>query len=76
VGNVNIINEQTYIYVYLYIYIYVYICIYIGVSEGQFVEAGQQLAVVEAMKMQNVLRAAKAGTIKKVCVCMYRASHD
>jgi len=38
----------------------------LGVSEGQFVEAGQQLAVVEAMKMQNVLRAAKAGTIKKV----------
>ena len=33
---------------------------------GQYVEAGQQLAVVEAMKMQNVLRAAKSGVIKNV----------
>lgn len=30
------------------------------------VEEGQELAVVEAMKMQNILRAAKAGAIKKV----------
>lgn len=33
---------------------------------GQRVEVGQQLAVVEAMKMQNVLRAERAGVIKAV----------
>ena len=33
---------------------------------GQRVEAGQQLAVVEAMKMQNVLRAERAGVIAAV----------
>jgi len=36
------------------------------VGEGDRVEAGQPLAVVEAMKMENILRAEKAGTIKKV----------
>jgi hypothetical protein len=33
---------------------------------GDKVEAGQPLAVVEAMKMENILRAEKAGTVKKV----------
>jgi len=33
---------------------------------GQVVEVGQQLAVVEAMKMQNVLRAQKKGVVKAV----------
>ena len=37
-----------------------------SVKEGQAVELGQQLVVVEAMKMQNVLRAAKAGIIKEI----------
>jgi propionyl-CoA carboxylase alpha chain len=36
------------------------------VSEGDSVEAGQPLAVVEAMKMENILRAQKAGTVAKV----------
>jgi propionyl-CoA carboxylase alpha chain len=36
------------------------------VGEGDEVEAGQPLAVVEAMKMENILRAEKAGTVKKV----------
>jgi propionyl-CoA carboxylase alpha chain len=36
------------------------------VGEGERVEAGQPLAVVEAMKMENILRAEKAGTVKKV----------
>ena len=36
------------------------------VGEGERVEAGQALAVVEAMKMENILRAEKAGTVKKV----------
>jgi len=34
------------------------------VGEGDRVEPGQPLATVEAMKMENVLRAAKAGTVK------------
>lgn len=29
-------------------------------------EAGQQLAVIEAMKMQNILRAEKLSTVKNV----------
>ena len=36
------------------------------VREGEHVEAGQPLAVVEAMKMENILRAEKAGTVSKV----------
>ena len=36
------------------------------VKEGDKVEAGQPLAVIEAMKMENILRAAKAGVVKSV----------
>ena len=36
------------------------------VAEGDHIEAGQPLAVVEAMKMENILRAEKAGTVKAV----------
>ncbi len=38
----------------------------IAVAEGQEVKAGEALAVVEAMKMQNVLRAERDGTVKKI----------
>jgi propionyl-CoA carboxylase alpha chain len=38
----------------------------IAVSEGQEVKAGESLAVIEAMKMQNVLRAEQDGTVKKI----------
>jgi len=38
----------------------------IAVTEGQEVKAGETLAVVEAMKMQNVLRAERDGTVKKI----------
>jgi propionyl-CoA carboxylase alpha chain len=38
----------------------------ISVAEGDQVEAGQPLAVVEAMKMENILRAEKAGVVKAV----------
>jgi propionyl-CoA carboxylase alpha chain len=38
----------------------------IAVSEGQEVKAGETLAVVEAMKMENVLRAERDGTVKKI----------
>ena len=36
------------------------------VGEGDKVEAGQPLAVIEAMKMENILRAQKAGVVKSV----------
>ena len=36
------------------------------VGAGDAVEAGQPLAVVEAMKMENILRAQKAGRVKAV----------
>ncbi|KPL68595.1 acetyl-CoA carboxylase [Erythrobacter sp. SG61-1L] len=36
------------------------------VVEGQAVEPGQPLATVEAMKMENILRAEKSGTIKQI----------
>ena len=38
----------------------------LDVKEGDAVEAGQPLAVVEAMKMENILRAEKAGTVKSI----------
>jgi len=38
----------------------------IHATEGAKVEAGQPLAVVEAMKMENILRAEKAGVVKSV----------
>jgi len=38
----------------------------VHVAEGAKVEAGQPLAVVEAMKMENILRAEKAGVVKTV----------
>ncbi|MFC7331539.1 acetyl-CoA carboxylase biotin carboxylase subunit [Rhodocista pekingensis] len=40
----------------------------IAVKEGDKVEAGQELAVVEAMKMENILRADATGIVKKVYV--------
>jgi propionyl-CoA carboxylase alpha subunit len=38
----------------------------IAVVEGQEVKAGETLAVVEAMKMENVLRAERDGTVKAI----------
>jgi propionyl-CoA carboxylase alpha chain len=38
----------------------------IGVKEGQQVRAGETLAVVEAMKMENVLRAEQDATVSRV----------
>jgi propionyl-CoA carboxylase alpha chain len=38
----------------------------IAVVEGQEVKAGETLAVVEAMKMENVLRAERDGVVKKI----------
>ena len=36
------------------------------VSEGEAVQPGQPLATVEAMKMENILRAEKAATVSKI----------
>jgi propionyl-CoA carboxylase alpha chain len=38
----------------------------IDVTEGQEVKVGETLAVVEAMKMQNVLRAERDGVVKTI----------
>jgi propionyl-CoA carboxylase alpha chain len=38
----------------------------IHVAEGEEVQAGQQLATVEAMKMENVLRAERNATVKSI----------
>ncbi len=38
----------------------------LDVKEGDHVQPGQPLAVVEAMKMENILRAEKAATVKTV----------
>ena len=40
----------------------------IAVSEGQEVKEGEALAVVEAMKMENVLRAERDGVVKRIRV--------
>ena len=41
-------------------------CVSIAVAEGQEVKAGETLAVVEAMKMENVLRAERDGVVKVI----------
>ena len=38
----------------------------IEVKEGEEVKAGQALAVVEAMKMENILRAERDATVGKI----------
>ena len=40
----------------------------LAVAEGDSVKAGEELAVVEAMKLENVLRAERDGVIKKIHV--------
>ena len=38
----------------------------LAVQEGDVVKAGEELAIVEAMKMENVLRAAQDGSVKEL----------
>ena len=38
----------------------------VGVAAGDTIQAGQEVCVVEAMKMQNVLRAPRAGVVLEV----------
>ncbi|PYO60818.1 MAG: hypothetical protein DMD49_05640 [Gemmatimonadetes bacterium] len=45
----------------------------VAVTEGQRVEAGAELVVVEAMKMENQLRAPRAGVVAKVHVAVGEA---
>jgi biotin carboxyl carrier protein len=40
------------------------------VAAGDSVEAGQQVLVVEAMKMQNELRAPREGSVERVGVAV------
>ena len=40
----------------------------VPVKEGQQVEVGQVLCVLEAMKMKNPIRATHPGTISEICV--------
>ncbi len=40
----------------------------VAVEQGETVEAGQALATVEAMKMENILRAERRGVVKRVAV--------
>jgi propionyl-CoA carboxylase alpha chain len=40
--------------------------VHVAVQPGQAVQAGERLAVIEAMKMENVLTAARDGTVKEV----------
>jgi biotin carboxyl carrier protein len=37
-------------------------------KEGEAIEAGKGVLVVEAMKMQNELKATKSGTVQRICV--------
>jgi propionyl-CoA carboxylase alpha chain len=38
----------------------------LAVKPGQQVQAGERLAVIEAMKMENILVAAQDGTVKEL----------
>ena len=40
----------------------------IMVSEGDEFEAGEVIAVVEAMKMENEIKPDKAGVVREICV--------
>jgi len=38
----------------------------VGVVVGQHVQAGERLAVIEAMKMENILTAAQDGVVAEI----------
>ena len=40
----------------------------LAVEEGDHVEVGQELCIVEAMKMQNIVRAPRSGVIGKIMI--------
>ena len=45
----------------------------IGVKPGDTLARGQVVAVLEAMKMQNSIKASRAGTVAEVCVTVGQA---
>jgi len=45
----------------------------VSVAVGDAIERGQQVAVLEAMKMNNVIRSPRAGTIGELCVAAGQA---
>lgn len=45
----------------------------VNVKEGDAVVRGQQIAVLEAMKMQNSIKSPRAGTIAEICVAAGQA---
>ena len=40
----------------------------LDVSEGEEIQEGQALCTIEAMKMENILRAEKRGSVSKINV--------
>src|SRR5205809_105484 len=48
----------------------------VEVSEGQVVEVGEGLVVVEAMKMENELRASSRGVVEQIHVSAGQRVHD
>jgi propionyl-CoA carboxylase alpha chain len=40
----------------------------LDVEAGQSVRSGEQVAIIEAMKMQNIIRAERDGVVKAVLV--------
>ena len=44
----------------------------VAVKPGQAVQAGERLAVIEAMKMENILVAAQDGTVAEVLAAQGR----
>ena len=45
----------------------------VNVKPGDTVVRGQQIAILEAMKMQNSIKSPRAGTIAEVCVAAGQA---
>jgi glutaconyl-CoA/methylmalonyl-CoA decarboxylase subunit gamma len=45
----------------------------VNVKQGDTVVRGQQIAILEAMKMQNSIKSPRAGTIAEVCVAAGQA---
>ena len=45
----------------------------VNVKPGDKVVRGQQIAILEAMKMQNSIKSPRAGTIAEVCVAAGQA---
>jgi pyruvate carboxylase subunit B len=42
----------------------------VWVKEGESVDTGQRLLAVEAMKMENEIRAPRAGTVESIAVAV------